>query len=248
MGAQRIYLRDTGHSGHKGGAYGATGSHQISVLIGLPHQLLCNDIHNRKSVGDDGMKLPLQPVHNDFRQVLPVHLMGPVITYLGQRLVGILDNRRTLVRPHRCNPLAHIRNLPGVGNYHLMGLIRPQIGKFLQHLLCCPEIQGGLVIRILKSLAGHNDSAVYLVLGVQEMNVAGGADQLVKLHSQFHYLFIDIYQILLGFHRALLVPEHECIVSQRLDFQVIIEIHKPGNLCVRCAAKQGLVQFPGLTG
>ena len=47
-----------------------------------------------------------------------------------------------------------------------------------------------LVVRILKSLACHDDSAVYLVLWIQEVDVAGGADQLVKLHSQFHYLFI----------------------------------------------------------
>ena len=190
MGAQRVYLGDSGHGSHKGGTHGTTGTHQVSVLIGLPHQLLGNDVHNRESVGDNGMKLPLQAVHYDFRQVLPVHLMSPVITDLGQRLIGILDDRRTLVRPHRGNLLTHIGNLPGVGDHHLMGLIRSQVGKFLQHLLCCPEIQGRLIVRILKSLASHDDSAVYLVLGIQEVDIAGSADQLVKLHSQFHYLFI----------------------------------------------------------
>ena len=194
------------------------------------------------------MKLTLQTVHYDFRQVLPIHLVGPVIAYLGQSLIGILDDRRTLVWPHRGNLITHVGNLPGVGDHHLVSLIRSQVGKFLQHLLCCPEIQGGLVVRILKSLACHDDSAVYLVLWVQEVDVAGGADQLVKLHSQFHYLFIYINQILLGFNRTLLVPEHKSVVSQRLDFQVIVEIHKPGNLRIRRPAKQGLVQFPGLAG
>ena len=129
-----------------------------------------------------------------------------------------------------------------------MSLIRSQVGKFLQHLLCCPQIQGSLVVRVLKSLACHDDSAVYLVLGVQEVDVAGGADKLVKLHSQFHYLFININQILLGLNRVLLVPKHKRVISQRLDFQVIVEIHKPGNLRIRRAAKQGLIQFPGLAG
>ena len=55
MGTQRVYLGDTGHGSHKGGAHRTSGTNQIAVLIGLPHQLLGDDIHHGESVADDGI-------------------------------------------------------------------------------------------------------------------------------------------------------------------------------------------------
>ena len=146
----------------------------------------------REAVGDDGMQFPLQPVHHDLRQVLAVHLVGPVVADLGQRLVRVRDHRRALIRPHRGNLLAHIRDLPGIGHHHLLGLVRSQVVELRQHLLCCPEIQGRLIVRILKSLASHDDSAVYLVLGIQEMHVAGGADRPSEMLPQVHDAAVDL--------------------------------------------------------
>ena len=37
VGGQEVYLGDTRHEGHQGGAHRATGSHQIAVLQGVLH-------------------------------------------------------------------------------------------------------------------------------------------------------------------------------------------------------------------
>ena len=50
---QRIYLCDTGHGRCQRRSYRSSGTYQISVLIGLPYQLLGNDIHYGISVGND---------------------------------------------------------------------------------------------------------------------------------------------------------------------------------------------------
>ena len=57
--------------------------------------------------------------------------MGPVITDLGQCLIRVLNHRGALVRAHRRDFLTHVRNLPGIGHNHLMGLVRTQIGELL---------------------------------------------------------------------------------------------------------------------
>ena len=60
-------------------------------------------------------------------------------------------------------------------------LVASKILELLQHLLRCPKEQRCLVIGILKSLARHDDTAVYLILRIKEMHVAGGDHQLVEL-------------------------------------------------------------------
>ncbi len=59
---QRIYLRNSRHGSNEGGTYRTTGTYQIAVIVGFPHQLLGNDVHHRESVGDDGIQFPLQPL------------------------------------------------------------------------------------------------------------------------------------------------------------------------------------------
>ena len=53
MCGERINLCDTGHRCHKGRADGATRTHQISVLIRLPHKFLGYYVHYGKSVTDN---------------------------------------------------------------------------------------------------------------------------------------------------------------------------------------------------
>ena len=81
------------------------------------------------------MQLPLQAVHNDLRQVLAVHLVGAVVTDISQRFIRLVDDRRTLIRPHRRNGLTHISNHPGVRDNDLIALITSQIFKLRKHLL-----------------------------------------------------------------------------------------------------------------
>jgi len=54
------------------------------------------------------MKFPLQTVYYDLRQIIPIHFMGSVIADLCQRLIGIRDDRRTFIRPHRSDLFTHL--------------------------------------------------------------------------------------------------------------------------------------------
>ncbi len=62
VGRQRIYFCNTGHSGYKRGTYRSSGAHQIAILIGFPYQFLSNNIHNGKSIFNDGIQLMFQPL------------------------------------------------------------------------------------------------------------------------------------------------------------------------------------------
>ena len=84
MRTQGVNLRDTGHVRDKGRSYRTTGTYEIPVLVGLPHQFLRNDVHNGETVGNDGVQLPLQTLRNDRRQVVTVDHVSPVVTDLPQ--------------------------------------------------------------------------------------------------------------------------------------------------------------------
>ena len=112
--------------------------------------------------------------------------MGPVVADIPQGLVGVIDNRRALVRADRGDSLTLVRDPSGVGDDHLLGLVRSQIFESRQHLLRGPQIQRRLVITVLKSFSRHDDAAVHLILGIEEMDVAGGAHRLAKPLSQPH--------------------------------------------------------------
>ena len=80
------------------------------------------------------------------------------------------------------------------------------------------------------------------------MHIAGSADQLAKLCAQIYDPFVDLDQIVPRLYCAFFVPEHKRIISKRLDFQIIIKIYQPGNLCIRRSSQKSLVQLSCLTG
>lgn len=53
------------------------------------------------------------------------------------------------------------------------------------------------------------------------MHVAGGDDRLIKLVAELYNHFIELLKLLHRFYRA--VVEHEHIVANRLDFQIVVE-------------------------
>ncbi len=68
------------------------------------------------------------------------------------------------------------------------------------------------------------------------MDVTGRADRLIILFSQTHNPAVQIHQLFLGIHRTFLIPEHKCIVAQRLYFQIVIKIHYLMYLRIRHTA------------
>ncbi len=195
------------------------------------------------------MQLLLQPVFHNLWQRLPIQLMGPVVADIRKLFIAVFYHRRTLVRPHRRHHVDHIRNQVGIGNHHFLGLVAAKIGKLIQHFLRGAQIQGRLIVRVREPLSGHNNAAVNLILRIQEMYVAGGHNKLVKLLSQPHNLPVDLLYVLHGGNvRCPLRLDHKPVVAKRLDFQIIIKIHKPCYLRVGLLLQKRPVKLSRLAG
>ena len=235
MRMQGVDLRDAGHVGDKGRPDRSARPDQIPVRHRLPYQLLGNDVHDGKSIGDDGVQLLLQAVLHHLRKVVAVDLMCPVVADLRQHFIRVRDDGRTLVRPDRRELLHHVRNPVGVCDDDLVRLLLPQILELLQHLLRRAQIQRRLVVR-LRILKIHilKNPPVDLILRVQEMDVAGRTHGLAVLLSERDNPTVVVFQILDGLR---LISEvsilvifrngQKHVVADRLDFQIVIEIHNP---------------------
>ena len=187
------------------------------------------------------MQFPLQTVYNDLRKVLAVHLMGAVVTDVSQRLIRLVDDRRTLIRPHRRDRFAHVRDHSRICDNDLITLVTSQILKLREHFFRCPQEQRSLLIRILKSHSGHQDLPIDRVIRIHKMHIAGSADRLIKLFTEGHDLPVDVHQVIHRPHRALLISQHKHVVSERLDLQIVIKLHELRKLRIRHTAQDRLV-------
>ena len=80
--------------------------------------------------------------------------MGFVITDASQRLIRVGNNRSAFIGTDRLYPFAHGCYLPGIGDYHLLGFVAPQILKFPEHLIRGPQIERSLIVGVLESFVG----------------------------------------------------------------------------------------------
>ncbi len=80
------------------------------------------------------------------------------------------------------------------------------------------------------------------------MDITGGADRFLKLLSQTDDSSVQILQILYCVHRIILFSKHKLIISQRLNFEIIIKIHNFPDFRVRDSPQHSLKQFSRLTG
>ena len=78
------------------------------------------------------------------------------------------------------------------------------------------------------------------------MYVASRADQLVPLFAKFNNFAVQILQILPGVDRTFLIPQHKCVVSKRLHFQIIVEICNFSQFFLRNPAQDRLKQLSRL--
>ena len=162
---------------------------------------------------------------------------------------------RTLYFGRECSVRYRLYLLYFVGNYvcicnnYFSGLFLSQVIEFSEHFLCCSEIEWRLFFRIIKSLGIHKYFTVYRVLGVYEMAVACGNNQLIMFFSKSDYLSVELLYILYGIYSGYPVRiYHEHIVSYRLYFQIVIEIHNIINVFFRTHIKQRSVEFTCFTG
>ena len=145
--------------------------------------------------------------------------------------------------------LNHIGNFVCICDDNFFCLFTSEIRKFFQHFFRRAQIQRSLIICIRKTISGHNDTAVNFILRIHKMHIAGCDNRFFKLIPQFDDFFIDLDQVFIGLNTVILfICQHKCIVSERLDFQIIVEIYKSCNLRFRCISKNCLIQFPCFTG
>ena len=246
VGRQRVYLGDAGHKGHQGGAHRPPGAHQVSVLQRVLHQLLGGHIDHVVFAPDDVAQLHLDAVGDDLGGIFPVKLMGFPPHQPLQFSVRILQLGGKQPLGQRIDGVAPVGDEVGVRHHHLPGLLLPQIGKLLEHLLRGFEVDGQGLVRIFKALGGQQDMPVDLILRVQEVDVPGGAHRLAHLLPQADDGAVEVPQLLLVLHDAL--AEHEHIVAQRLDLQIVVPRGDALELLPVLAVHHRLEQFPCLTG
>ena len=246
VGRQGVDLGDAGHVGHQAGANGPPGAHQIAVLQGPLDQLLGGHVHH-VVLAQNAPQLHVQPVHDELWRVLPVELVDLVPHQPVQILLRIFQpGREQLPLGQQVKGLHLIRNGPGVGDHHLHGFLRPQVGKLLQHLVSGAEVDGHGGVAVGKLLGVQKDVAIDLVLRVQEVDVSGGAHRLSQLLPQPDHSAVELPQLLLV--PDLAVPEHEGVVAQGLDLQVVVEGGDPLQLRPVLVLDHRLEQLPCLAG
>ena len=78
-----------------------SGAHQITICIGLPHQLLGNNIHHRISIGNNGIQLLSRRSSTILGSTSPYISPGFLEAHILFCLVRILNNRRIFIRMDR---------------------------------------------------------------------------------------------------------------------------------------------------
>ena len=216
------------------------------MLQGVLHQLLGRHIDHIVFAPDDVAQLHLDAVGDEFGGIFSVKLMSFPPHQPLQFPVGILQLGGKQPLGQWVDGVAPVGDEVGVGHHHLPGLLLPQIGKLLEHLLRGFKVDGQGLVRILKALGGQQDMPVDLVLRVQEVDVPGGAHRLAHLLPQADDGAVEVPQLLLTFHDSL--AEHEHIVAQGLDLQVVVPGGDAFELIPVLSVHHRLEQLSRLTG
>ena len=106
-------------------------------------------------------------------------------------------------------------------------------------------LQGRLLVGVVKAAAAHDDPAEVRVLGVFEMDVAGGHHRLVQLLANAHNGAVVLPQAL---HVGVAVAHHEHVVAKGLDFQVVVVGGDFAQVVEGLPLHHGPEQLAGLAG
>ena len=166
MGGQGVDLRDPRQEGHDGGAHRPPGAHQVAVLQGVLHQFLGGHVDDVVFPLNDARQFQFDSVLDDLRRILPVEFMCLAPHQVVQLLGGVFQLGGKQAIGQGLDLVAPGGHQLGVGDHHLVGLLLPQVGKLLQHLLGGAEVEGVGGIGIVKALGVQQDVAVGLVLRV----------------------------------------------------------------------------------
>ena len=133
-----------------------------------------------------------------------------------------------------------------VGHHNLKRLFLAQIAEIFQHILGGAVIQRGLVVGILKTVAGLQDRTVRRILRFLKMDIAGCNNRFVQLFTEGDNGAVELLDCLKRFDLA--VAHHKLIVAERLDFQQVIVIGNAQQFIVAFACHNRPVKLAGFTG
>ena len=141
--------------------------------------------------------------------------------------------RRVVLARHRPDNIAHIGDHVGVLHDHLIRPVLPEIGELAEHFIRALKVQRRLIIRIREALTRHQDTAERLILGFEEVYVTGGAARFSQFIRQAENIAVPVAQLLLVLRHALC--DHEVVVADRLNLQIVVKLHKTDDLLLRSA-------------
>ena len=248
MRTQGIYLRDVRHGRREGGTDGSSRADEVAVLVRLVYELLRDDVHDGVAVADDRVQLRLETVGHDLRQLRSIDAVRGLVTDLTQRLVGVLDDRRTLIRADRTYPVAHVGDHVRIIDDDFLRLFRLEVAELVEHLLRRTEVELRVALLLVEATAGLDDPPIDVIVLVDIMAVAGRADRLSKLGSDVDDLQVIIDQVLRTVRGVLVTRDHEAVVSERLHLQIIVEGGDVHELLLIRAAGHRLEHFTGDAG
>ena len=248
VGLEGVDLGDAGHIGNNGGAHGASGTYQVAVLQRVLHQLLGGHIDHVVVAVDDVVQLRLHPFYKNLRGMVAVEAVELGVDQVFQVLHGVLDLRRKEVVGHRPQTFTHIRNAVRVLHHNLVGFLFAQVRKLRQHLVCGPEIQGHILVRVVKALGRQEDVPEDFVLRIQEMHVSCGNHRFSQFLTQPDNGSVVVSQVLVGFRLIFFICQHETVVGKGLDFQEVIEGGDPAQFVVALMVQDSLEKLSRLAG
>ena len=190
------------------------------MLQGVLNQLLGGHIDDVILTPNNVSQLGVDPVHHNLGRLLSIELMGLPPDQTGQLSIRVLKLGGEQPLWERFDRIAPVGDQIGVFHHHLMRLLLSKIGKLLQHLVRSLEIDWQGLVGVLKPLRGQQDVPIYLVLWVQEVDVAGGADWFPQLLPQLDDGTVEVPQLLLSADHPL--TKHEHIIADRLYLQIVI--------------------------
>jgi hypothetical protein len=123
---------------------------------------------------------------------------------------------------------------------------RVEVVEFPEHLVGGAEKYGAAAVGVVELLGGLEHPAVFLVLGVQKMHVAGGYDRLAQPLSGGDYAAVIVLQHGLVLDGA--VIHQKAVVAQGLDLKIVVKRGDLVYLLVALAAHHRAVKLAHAAG
>ena len=144
-----------------------------------------------------------------------------VHTGLTQGFFCAVNLRRELTLRNRQNiSVTHVCNGVGVIDNYFSGCFFAQVAELCQHFVGGSQVEAGAVFSILKALPCHQNISVNRRCFVLVVSIGGSYHQLAQLICHGHDAAVDIFQFIITGNQTLF--QHEPVVYQRLDFQVVV--------------------------